>query len=130
MNYLNVLQQIFEVCVIPLLGVLTAFLVEFIQAKKNQVISLTENELQKKYIDMLANTINSCVIATNQTYVDAMKNQNAFDKEAQQKAFEKTVTAVEAILTDDARKYLSAAYGDLDLYIKQQIEATVKLEKA
>lgn len=127
---MELLTQIFEVCIIPLLGVLTAFLVDFINAKKNQIISTTENELQKKYIDMLANTINSCVIATNQTYVDAMKNQNAFDKEAQQKAFDKTVTAVEAILTDDARKYLSAAYGDLDLYIKQQIEATVKLEKA
>jgi len=36
---------------------------------------------------MLDDTITKCVIATNQTYVDSLKDKNAFDKAAQEEAF-------------------------------------------
>jgi hypothetical protein len=35
-----------------------------------------------------------------------------------------------AILSEDAKTYLTEAFGDLQLYITQQIEATVNTEKA
>ena len=56
---------------------------------------------------MLINTIETCVIATNQTYVDALKNKNAFTPEAQKEAFEKIKNAVLAILGEEGQKYLS-----------------------
>ena len=36
-----------------------------------------------KYLSMLTETITSCVIATNQTYVEALKKEGKFDLEAQ-----------------------------------------------
>jgi hypothetical protein len=68
---------------------------------------------------MLANTICQCVIATNQTYVEALKKEGKFDLDAQKKAFEQTKDAVLAILDDEAKKYLASIFGDLDLYISQ-----------
>lgn len=129
MNWMNLLQQIFEVCIIPLLGILTTYFIVFIKNKSNELKEVTDNELYKKYIDLLQDTIVRCVIATNQTYVENLKNKNAFDKEAQEEAFKMTYDAVMVILTDDAKDYLNNAVGDLQLYVTKLIEAQVNMSK-
>jgi hypothetical protein len=129
MDWLNLVSDIFEVCIIPLLGVLTAYLVKYIQVKSTEISGKVDNDLADKYIAMLADTINNCVIATNQTYVEALKKAGAFDMEAQKTAFNMTKNAVLAILSDEAKRYLTNAVGDLNEYITQQIEAAVNVNK-
>ena len=129
MEWLELLTDIFEVCIIPLLGVLTAYVVKYIQVKSNEITAKSENELIDKYTKMLADTITACVKATNQTYVDALKKQDKFDMEAQKNAFDMTLNSVLDILNADAKEYLSEAFGDLNTYITQQIEASVNVNK-
>lgn len=129
MNYTELITTIFQVCIIPLLGVLTTFLVKWLQIKSNELQIKMDNDVADKYMVMLTNTITECVLATNQTYVEALKQQNKFDLEAQKIAFDKTSEAVMAILTEDAKKYLESAVGDLELFIRQKIEAEVNLNK-
>ena len=129
MNYTEFITNIFQVCIIPLLGVLTTFLVKWLQIKSSELQIKMDNEVANKYMDMLTNTIAECVLATNQTYVEALKQQNKFDLEAQKIAFDKTSEAVMAILTEDAKEYLESAVGDLELFIRQKIEAEVNLNK-
>ena len=123
------LYQIFELCVIPLLGVLTMYLVQFIRKKSQEITDKTDSELADKYIRMLTDTITTCVIATNQTYVESLKKQGKFDAEAQKEAFKLTYNAVMAVLTDEAKHYLAAIYGDLTAYITTRIEAEVNVRK-
>ena len=123
------LQQIFELCVIPLLGVLTTYLVKLIRKKNKELDEKVSNNISRKYIDMLADTITNCVVSTNQTYVDALKEANAFDKEAQKKAFELTYNKIMNVLTEEAKEYLTAIYGDLEIYITTKIESEVKFCK-
>ncbi len=130
MEWMVLLQQIFELCVIPLLGVLTAYAVNFIRAKTSELKTNNSNELLGKYVTMLSDTVCDCVIATNQTYVEALKNKNAFDEEAQKVAFEKTYNAVISILSVEAKDYLTNIYGDLSVYIMNMIEAEVNRSKA
>lgn len=130
MDYLSLLQQIFEVCIIPLLGILTTFLVKYISSKINQVQTSTDNELLDKYLTLLNDTITTCVISTNQIYVDSLKQQGKFDLDAQQKAFQMTYDSVMNILTDEAKKYLTEALGDLEEYLTKTIEAEVNIQKA
>ena len=129
MDWLAFLSDIFEVCVLPLLGVLTMYIVKFIQVKSAEITGKVDNDLADKYINMLAVTIENCVIATNQTYVEALKAAGKFDAEAQKTAFNMTKNAVMAILSDEAKKYLENAVGDLNEYITQQIEAAVNVNK-
>lgn len=129
MNWLELLSEIFTVCIIPLLGVLTTYLVKYTQMKIEEIKVGTENALINKYLDMLSETITSCVIATNQTYVEALKKEGKFDAEAQRVAFDMTKTAVMAILTEEAKEYLAVATGDLNTFISQQIEAAVNSNK-
>lgn len=130
MDWLNILQQIFELCIIPLLAIITRSLVIYISTKKDELKNKTDNELAKKYLDLLNDTIANCVIATNQTYVEALKKENAFTADAQKAAFEKTYQAVIATLSEEAQKYLPEIVGDLQTYITQKIEASVNQNKA
>lgn len=129
MDWIVMLYQIFELCVIPLLGVLTMYLVQFIRKKSQEITDKTDSELADKYIKMLTDTITTCVIATNQTYVESLKKQGKFDAEAQKEAFKLTYNAVMAVLTDEAKHYLAAIYGDLTAYITTRIEAEVNVSK-
>ena len=129
MDWMVMLYQIFELCVIPLLGVLTMYLVQFIRKKSQEITDKTDSELADKYIKMLTDTITTCVIATNQTYVESLKKQGRFDAEAQKEAFKLTYNAVMSVLTDEAKNYLTSIYGDLTAYITSRIEAEVNVSK-
>lgn len=129
MNWLTLLNEIFEVCIIPLLGILTTYIVKYIQIKTKEIQKTTENKLIEKYINMLSSTVADCVIATNQTYVETLKKEGKFDLTAQKTAYEMTKTAVMSILTEEAKKYLTLAVGDLNIYISQLIESAVNTEK-
>ena len=129
MDWLDLLFQIFEVCIIPLLGVLTAFVIKFINAKAAEINAKHDNEILAKYVTMLSETIADCVIATNQTYVETLKAQGSFNADAQKIAFQKTFDSVMAVLSSEAKEYLAAAYGDLTSYITNKIEAEVNMNK-
>lgn len=130
MNWMEILAQIFEIVIIPLLGVGTAYLVYFIKVKIAELKEKTKNEKEKKYLDMLDKTICEAVIATNQTYVEALKKAGKFDGAAQAEAFKKTYETVMKLLTDDAKKFLSTLTADLEADIQNKIEAQVNLAKA
>lgn len=130
MEWMALLQQIFELCIVPLLGVVTAYIVSYIKAKTKELNTNNSNEILTKYLTMLSDTVCDCVIATNQTYVNSLKDQNAFDADAQKKAFEMTYDAVVNVLSADAKEYLTNVYGDLSIYITNMIEAEVNRNKA
>jgi len=126
---LEMLFQIFELCIVPLLAVLTGYLVQWIKAKTAEATEKNQKDVFDKYITMLGETIAKCVSATNQTYVDALKKAGSFDAEAQKHAFDMTLTAVMSVLGKDAIEYLTAIYGDLTGYLTTLIEAEVKSQK-
>ena len=129
MDWLELLNKIFDVCLVPLLGLLTTYLVTFLKSKIEQAKGATKNELLNKYLGILETTVVNCVVATNQTYVDALKDKNAFDAAAQKEAFSMTYEAVMASLTDDVKAGLSEVAMDLPTFVKQLIERTVANEK-
>ena len=129
MEWLPLLYQILEVCIIPLLGIATAYFIKWVNAKSLEIQNKVDSDIADKYIAMLDDTICACVIATTQTYVEALKKDNAFTKEAQAEAFNLTFNAVMAVLTDEAKEYLTEFYGDLTAYITNKIEAEVQLNK-
>jgi hypothetical protein len=135
--YLRLLSEIFEVCIIPLLGILTAYAVSYLRAKKEEILARIETnktqeqkDLMSKYLDMVEKTVTNCVMTTNQTYVDSLKQEGKFDADAQKIAFDKTLDAVLAILSEDAKVYLTQIFGDLNVYLTNLIESQVKINKA
>lgn len=129
MTWTQMLVEIFEVCVIPLFSLLTGYLIVFIKQRMDVLIKNSNSELAKKYLEMLKETVTNCVLATNQTYVQALKDKDLFDKAAQKEAFSLTYNAVMNNLTEEAKEYLSHVTNDLPLLITELIESRVALTK-
>lgn len=129
MNWMDVLRQLFELVVYPVITLTGIYLTYLITVKIKELKQKTNDDTAKKYLDMLNETICNAVLATTQTYVESLKSQGQFDGEAQKIAFRKTYEAVMKVLTDEARKYLVSSVGDLETYITNKIEAEVKLTK-
>lgn len=129
MELQELLTTITQMVIIPLLIALAGYAVKWINAKANDLKANTKNEYAKKYITMLNDTITAAVIAVNQTYVDALKQKNAFDKDAQEEAFKRVYETVMLTLTEEADRYLEDIIGDLNAYITTKIEEAVKEHK-
>ena len=129
MNWTEILAQLFEIVIFPLLAVGTVYLINLIKSKSQELKQKKDNDLYVKYISMLEDTIVNCVLATTQTYVASLKQQGKFDLEAQKTAFEMTYQNVMTILADDAKIYLESAVGDLQTYVNNKIEAEVLARK-
>jgi predicted RNA-binding protein Jag len=129
MDWLEIVGTIFEIAIFPAISAAAIYFITWINAKKQELLNKTKNETETKYVEMLDKTITECVLATSQTYVKALKEEGRFDEAAQKVAFQKTFDAVMAILTDEAQTYLSEITKDLNVYITNKIEATVKATK-
>ena len=125
----ELITQIFQICIIPLLGILTKYVITFLTVKSQEIKGKLDNNTSQKYVDMINDTVTKCVIATNQTYVESLKKQNSFTEEAQKIAFEQTLSSVLSILTEDAKLYIAETTGDLNIYLTQLIEAEVNKNK-
>ena len=112
------------------LTALCGYLLTYINKKKQALQQDINNELVTKYTDLIEQTIIDCVTATNQTYVEALKKEGAFTKEAQREAFSRTLNNVMSILTEDCYEYLTTITSDVDKYIANKIEAEVNFAKA
>lgn len=129
MDWMNMLNSVAQTIVPLLLTALVVTIIYYVNKGVQKGKEASNNELVDKYLDMLQNTVTEAVLATTQTYVDAMKKQNMFDEEAQKHAFKLSYDAVMKILTEDAKKYIESAVGDLETYVTNKIEATVKINK-
>lgn len=129
MEYKELLPIIVKTVLIPLLIALTGFIIKWINAKANQLKEKATDDRYFLYIDILQELVTKTVIMVNQTYVEELKKENAFTKEAQVEAFNKVFETVVESLSEDVYIYLEQIIGDLNEYIKVLIESSVKLQK-
>lgn len=126
---MEIVAQIFQICIIPILGILTKYIVDYLSIQRDKLKNQINDDTAKKYLDMIHDTVEECVITTNQTYVNTLKEQGKFDEAAQKEAFQRTLDAVLAILTDDVKDYIKEATGDVQTYLTSLIESQVNYHR-
>ena len=89
--------------------------------------------LSKIISDGLAEEITSrledAVYATTQTYVDDLKKNGAFTKEAQVHALSMALATLLGSLSQEAKDYIEKNFGDAKTYLTGRIEAEVRRQK-
>ena len=123
------LKDIFLAVLTAAVPMLTAYLVVFIRKAGDSAAANTESVKAKTYITEVAEAIAAAVAATNQTYVDSLKNAGKFDWDAQKEAARKALEACLASISPAAQSFIEAAYGDIREYLKTRIEAEVRAQK-
>lgn len=121
--------QLFDVLK-PLLCMLImaggTYVVAIIKRRTEQIESALANDILSKYADLASEAVVQAVMYVAQTFVDALKSQNAFTKERQLEAFEMAKRKVYEILGDVVIDSLKELYGDMDMWIATKIEQTCR----
>ena len=77
----------------------------------------------------LENIVNKAVITTNQTFVNELKKQGKFDKEAMQEAYKRTYESIVASLSQSFFEYIDRETIDIDVLLRNMIETSVNWNK-
>ena len=120
------LKELFFAVITAAVPVLTAYIVVLIRKVGENAAANTESIQAKTYIMEAAEAIAAAVAATNQTYVDALKNAGKFDAEAQKQAAQKALAACLQSISPAAQEFIERAYGDIREYLTTRIEAEVR----
>lgn len=88
-----------------------------------------KDEKLARLLTRVENIVKQTVILINQTYVDALKEEGLFDKEAQKAAFDMCKEKVLAMLNDETIVAIAETFGDYEEWIRTLIEAYVRENK-
>ena len=115
---LNVLSVVVSAVVLPLISLIGAKLVSFINTKIN-------NDKASNMMEEATNIVTNAVRSVFQTYVEALKKQGTFDKESQIYALEKAKSTALNQMSDEIKSYIKSNYGNINTWLSTQIEATI-----
>jgi hypothetical protein len=121
----EMISILWTVVILPLLGVLSKYLIDYINVKKKNIQANIDNGQLKDLVEIGTNIIATAVSNTTQTYVAALKAEGKFGPEEQQIALEKTKAVVLQMMTEDLKKAITKLYGDPDVFIEAKIEEAV-----
>lgn len=108
------------------LGTLLTGLASFAVAKFTQWINTKIADAKcVKYLTTVMELTTNAVCEVYQTYVEAIKEQGSFDKEAQEKALEMCLVKIKSKLAPEILDYIGANFGDVTNYLKSLIESTI-----
>ena len=126
MDISTFLNELFKAVLTVAIPIISAYLVGLIENKSKAVQSSTGSAIIKDLVASAEKIVTDAVAATNQTFVDDLKETGKFDATAAKQAFEQTKAAILKILPEDTKNALATLYGDVDAWLTSKIESTVK----
>ena len=128
MDLQQFLSELLIVVIIPLMGVLTKYLVTLIQGITDDLKvqkDIKNNVLIKGYIEDIETIIIKAVETTNQEYTNVLKANGEWSKENFRTAFNITKDKVMKLLTEENKELIKTIYNDIDSYIETVVESYI-----
>lgn len=122
MNWNEIATQV----ILGIIGVLITGLGSLLTYIINKYV---KNEKGKTIANSFKQLVMTNVQSTYQTYVEGLKKEGKFDKEAQEKALSMCVENIKKTMPDSVKTWLGSNYQDITEVIKQMIESCIKESK-
>ena len=119
---INIISVVVTSIVLPLISIAGAKLIQFINSK-------IRNNKAADLLTTATTIVINAVRSVFQTYVEALKKEGSFNKDAQIIALNKAKDIALTQMTDDVKDYLVTTYGSLDTWLDTNIEATINILK-
>lgn len=129
MEWNTLLQDLLYAVITAAVPVITMYIVKFLKTIFSKVKVETDQTIVKNTIDEALEIVLKVVASTSQTYVDSLKAEGKFDKEAQLVAFNNTKDTIKSLLSDEAKNLIATLYDDIDTWLTIQIESAVREQK-
>lgn len=133
MSNQQIINEVISVLVVPMLPIVTTYLVTWMKAKTELLKAQTKSQTIQHYAGMLDKVVEDVVLGLSQTTVEELKKtteDGKLDSKDAEAIKNKAINEVSTILTQDAKDILKQAYGDVDALISEKIEASVKKSKS
>lgn len=114
---------------IPILITIITICICMMTSKVAKDAARTAPSKYSEIIYGLENIVSKAVITTNQTFVNELKKQGKFDKEAMQEAYKRTYESIIASLSQSFFEYIDEENVDIDALLKNMIETSVNWNK-
>ena len=119
---INIISVVVTSIVLPLISIAGAKLIQFINSK-------IKNTKAADLLTTATTIVINAVRSVFQTYVEALKKEGSFNKDAQIIALNKAKDIALTQMTDEVKDYLVTTYGSLDTWLDTNIEATINILK-
>ena len=119
---INIISVVVTSIVLPLISIAGAKLIQFINSK-------IKNNKAANLLTTATTIVINAVRSVFQTYVEALKKEGSFNKDAQIIALNKAKDIALTQMTDEVKEYLVKTYGNLDSWLDTNIEATINILK-
>ncbi len=126
----NEVMNIIETCVLtPLLIAISSFIIAFLHKQTIELQEKIKDEKVKGLLNTANGIVEQAVTTVTQTYVDGLKSEGTFDKDAQNEAFNKAKDSINTLFTQDIVNAIQNNYGDFDEWITTKIEESISKNK-
>ena len=119
---INIISVVVTSIVLPLISIAGAKLIQFINSK-------IKNNKAADLLTTATTIVINAVRSVFQTYVEALKKEGSFNKDAQIIALNKAKDIALTQMTDEVKNYLVTTYGSLDSWLDTNIEAAINILK-
>ena len=119
---INIISVVVTSIVLPLSSIAGAKLIQFINSK-------IKNNKAADLLTTATTIVINAVRSVFQTYVEALKKEGSFNKDAQIIALNKAKDIALTQMTNEVKDYLVTTYGSLDSWLDTNIEATINILK-
>lgn len=118
-------QELVNILLAGLGTIITGLCAWAVAAFTKWMSTKTKDAKFNKFMSTLVELTMNAVKETYQVYVQAIKEQGAFDKEAQEKALEMCLVNIKSKLAPDMLDFIGNNFGDVTNYLKGLIESTL-----
>ena len=126
MEVLMVLLKLIIMIVVPVAtSVLTYFFKTYVEQLIDKNVKGETAEALKRGADIITDSVNY----VQQTYVDALKKEDKFTPEAQEKALQAAKDRAIELMNGDITIAIENSYGNLDTYVTTIIESIIAQNK-
>jgi hypothetical protein len=130
---MNIYLQFFLIAIITIYGdKIVVFLLKQgrVEVDKFQQSRLMKKQVElNKIIDRVQNFVDLAVTSVAETYVNALKKDQAFTPEAKKEAEQQAINIIKGLMTKDEFNTISSTCENLDSLLSEKIKNTVDKNK-
>lgn len=125
METLNNIINMLLIPILPSLAILLGLYINKLIKKAQEDLEVAQGTQMAIRLDEATQAVIDAIQNTTQTYVWYMKDNDAFDVQAQKEALRLTIETAKLLMSDIAKETITKVSGDVDVWVKTIIESKI-----
>ena len=121
----NILGSVTIVVIPILVRYLVVYLIEKRKQLQNSVKQSELEQFERSILEAI-DIVERVVKTVAQTYVDSLKAQGNFTKEAQERSLKDAIETAKILIPQETQNLIETVYSDFDVWLHVQIESYIK----